>query len=575
MKILADPMKTFLSAALCASMLTAFLVLPSMSGSAQTRRPVKGSPESKTGEKAVEELRRTRGYDSLMQAFKSASGQSFSEKDPTENVIGTQQAKLTASGGAAFEGMGWSVAVSGNTAVIGAPYADVTGSSQQGSAYVFTRSGTAWTQQARLIASDGATGDNFGFSVAVSGDTAVIGAYKSDTMGNTDQGAAYVFTRSGTTWTEQQKLTAASDGVAGDYFSQSVAVSGDTVVIGAPYDGVAFAFQGSAYVFTRSGTTWTEQQKLTAADYAAFDLLGWSVAVDGDTAVIGANNDDIGANTDQGSAYVFTRSGTTWTQQQKLTASDGADFDNLGSSVAMDGDTAVIGAPFKIVNGGFDRGSAYVFTRSGTTWTQQQKLTASDGADFDNLGLNVAVSGDTAIIGALYHDAVATDAGAAYMFTRSGTTWTQQQKLTASDGASGDFFGGGVAVSGNTVVVGANGAMSTDGAAYVFLTSSTTAGGASLDGRVRTPSGAGLRNAIVSVTDQQGNMRTARTGAFGGFRFEGLPVGEGYVVSVKSKNYTFAPRFVQLLDDLSGFEITPSAPLAPAGVTNNPKVRLR
>jgi len=162
-----------------------------------------------------------------------------------------------------------------------------------------------WLEQQKVTASDGAPGDTFGFSVAISGDTAIIGANEDTIGGNADQGSAYVFTRSGSTWTQQQKLTA-SDGAAGDFFGNSVAISVDTVIVGANLDTVgANATQGSAYVFTRSGSTWTEQQKLTASDGAAFDLFGSSVAIDGDTAIVGAFADTVGANGSQSSAYVF------------------------------------------------------------------------------------------------------------------------------------------------------------------------------------------------------------------------------------------------------------------------------
>ena len=409
-----------------------------------------------------------------------STGRRFSVK---VEDISAEQAKLTASDGADSDYFGYSVAVSGdgNTAVIGARYDDDRGS-ESGSAYVFTRSGGSWTQQAKLTASDGAAGDVFGYSVAVSGDgsTAVIGAHGDDDRGS-ESGSAYVFTRSGSSWTQQAKLTA-SDGAAGDIFGYSVAVSGDgnTAVIGAYGDDDRGIESGSAYVFTRSGGSWTQQAKLTASDGAAGDVFdfGYSVAVSGDgsTAVIGAYGDD-DRGSESGSAYVFTRSGGSWTQQAKLTASDGAAGDVFGYSVAVSGDgsTAVIGA-----HGDDDRGSesgsAYVFTRSGSSWTQQAKLTASDGAAGDIFGYSVAVSGDgnTAVIGAYGDDDRGIESGSAYVFTRSGSSWTQQAKLTASDGAAGDLFGWSVAVSGDgsTAVIGAHGDDDRgyqSGSAYIFV----------------------------------------------------------------------------------------------------------
>ena len=215
--------------------------------------------------------------------------------------------------------------ISGDTVVVGVALDDDAGSNS-GSAYVFTRSSGAWTEQQKLTASDGAGNDRFGISVAISGDTVVAGAYQDSDAGNSS-GSAYVFTRSGGAWTKQQKLTA-SDGAAADFFGFSVAISGDTVVAGAYQDSDAGNSSGSAYVFTRSGGAWTEQQNLTASDAAAFDNFGYSVAISGDSVVAGARNDeDKGSNS--GSAYVFTRSGGAWSEQAKLTASDGASGDSF------------------------------------------------------------------------------------------------------------------------------------------------------------------------------------------------------------------------------------------------------
>ena len=385
------------------------------------------------------------------------------EVDP---LVWVQQQKLSASDGAAGDVFGVSVAVSGDTAVIGAYHDDDKGG-DSGSAYVFVRSGAVWTEQQKLTASDGAAGDVFGVSVAVSGDTAVIGAYHDDDKGG-DSGSAYVFVRSGGVWTQQKKLTA-SDGAAFDYFGRSVAVSGDTAVIGAYFDDVQGSLSGSAYVFVRSGGVWTQQKKLTASDGAAFDYFGSSVAVSGDTAVIGTLLDD-DKGSDSGSAYVFVRSGGVWTEQQKLTASDGAATDYFGFSVAVSGDTAVIGTPYDDDKGS-NSGSAYVFVRSGGVWTEQQKLTASDGAATDYFGFSVAVSGDTAVIGTPYDDDKGSNSGSAYVFVRSGGVWTEQQNLTANDGAAGDNFGYSVAVSGDTAVIGAVGdddQGTNSGSAYVF-----------------------------------------------------------------------------------------------------------
>jgi len=387
-----------------------------------------------------------------------------------------QQAKLTASDGGASDRFGGSVAISGDTAVVGSYTDDVGANTNQGSAYVYARSGTVWTEQANLTARFGATEDYFGTSVAISGDTAVVGA-QGDDVAETDQGSAYVFTRSGTVWTQQAKLTA-SDGAAFDYFGFSVALSGDTVVVGSHNDDVgANTDQGSAYVFTRSGTVWTQQAKLTARFGAASDLLGYSVGLSGDTAVVGAYGADVDPSPNQGSAYLFTRSGTVWTQQAKLTANDGVANDFFGFSVALNGDTVLVSA----VGTNTYQGSAYLFMRSGTVWAQQAKLTASDGAAWDEFGSTVALSGNTAVVGARLDDTgTNTDQGSAYLFTGSGTVWTEQTKLTANDGAADDQFGAPVALSGGTAIVGAwlddTGANTDQGSAYVYAAAPTAVG---------------------------------------------------------------------------------------------------
>ena len=361
------------------------------------------------------------------------------------------QQKLTASDKADGDHFGYSVAVGGGTALVGARYDDDLGSSS-GSAYVFVRSGAAWTEQQKLTASDGMYHDQFGHSVSVDGNTAVVGADQDDDMGS-DSGSTYVFVRSGTTWTEQQKLTA-SDGAEDDRFGDTVALDGDTVVVGARLTDELGPDSGSAYVFVRSGTTWTQQQKLTASDGASDDRFGYSVAVDADTAVVGAPlTDDLGSNS--GSAYVFLRSGTTWTQQQKLTASDGAESDRFGYSVSLDGDTVAVGATLTGDFGSTGTGAVYVFVRSGTTWAEQQKLTASDGVQADGFGDSVALAGDTAVVGASADDDLGGSSGSVYVFVRRGTSWRERYKLTASDGGELDEFGLSVSLDGNTALVGA------------------------------------------------------------------------------------------------------------------------
>jgi hypothetical protein len=243
----------------------------------------------------------------------------------------------------------------------------------QGAAYVFVKPGSGWagaTQTAKLTASDGAALNVLGSSVAISGNTIAAGA--ASLAESFSPQAVYVFVRHGSQWTnatQTAKLTA-SDGAPGDGFGSSVAISGDTLVAGANFATVgANARQGAAYVFVAPGSGWanaTQTAKLTASDGAAFDNFGLSVGISGDTVVVGANLATEAANTDQGSLYVFVK-GSSWAKatQTKLTASDGASVDRLGSSVAISGNTIAAGAPGATVNANFLQGAAYVFANSG------------------------------------------------------------------------------------------------------------------------------------------------------------------------------------------------------------------
>lgn len=334
-------------------------------------------------------------------------------------------------------------------------------------------------QTLQLAASDGAAGDFFGVSVAVSGSTAVVGASLADVGANGDQGAAYVFVRTGTVWSQQAKLTA-SDGAAGDRFGTSVAISGETVVVGAPNDTVgANAGQGSAYVFVRSGTTWTQQQMLTASDGSAGDDFGISVGLDGDTAIVGADLDDFMGQVDQGSAYVFVRSGTTWSEDAHLdswnggSSSGGAAGDRFGYSVAVNGDRAIVGAPEADAGGpGVNRGSASLFTRFFGQWSRGGSFVGTVANDA--FGTSVSIGPDLIVVGATGVDVGSNaDQGTADVFCHcGGSILGILAHLTASDGAANDRFGTSVALRDYTVVVGASGSNSLQGAAYVFAQTS-------------------------------------------------------------------------------------------------------
>jgi hypothetical protein len=359
---------------------------------------------------------------------------------------------VTAPSGGPDDGFGGSVAVAGDTMVVGDPFATVGGHVAQGAVYVFGNVGGVWVQQAKLTASDGAAYSDFGYSVAISGSTVVVGAPTAYVNGHFKQGAVYVYAGTAGAWTQQAKLTA-PDGFANDQLGYAVALSGTTLLAGAaacPTDvtpewtSVNSLAGGRAYVYTESGGVWTQQTKLS-------DPYGGclrSVGVSGNTAVIGINSRG---------GEVFTESDGAWTPQTTLAPSDLVGYSAIGRAVAISGDTVALGVP----------GAAYVFSRSAGVWTQQAKLTAADGSP--SLGISVAISDGTLVAGA--PGATVTDGtspGAAYVFSNAGGTWTQQSRLTAADGAARDEFGYSVAVSGGTVATGAPLANSLQGSAYVF-----------------------------------------------------------------------------------------------------------
>jgi len=432
-----------------------------------------------------------------------------------------QQAYLKPSNTEADDEFGSAVAVFDDTVVVGAFREDsaATGvdgdqsdnnASQSGAAYIFVRDGTNWSQQAYLKASNTEAFDSFGVSVAIDGDTIVVGANGEDSgatgvngdesdNGAPSSGAAYVFVRTGSDWAQEAYLKASNPDTM-DLFGLTT-IWNDTIVVAAPWerssatgvdgdqsDNSAF-LAGAAYVFVRSGTTWSQQAYLKASNAEAGDFFGRSASLWADTLVIGAPQEDSDANgvngdeTDNsaawaGAAYVFTRSGSTWSQQAYLKASNSDANDVFGLSVSMFNETAVIGAPVEksaATGVGGDEsdnsenaaGAAYVFFRTGTTWSQQAYIKASNTERLDEFGSSVALAGDLIAISAPGEDSNATgvdgdqsdnsalQAGAAYVFKRIGTTWSQLSYLKASNTEADDRFGFAVALSDQTVVAGA------------------------------------------------------------------------------------------------------------------------
>jgi hypothetical protein len=339
-----------------------------------------------------------------------------------------QVMKFVASDAGDEDLFGISVAISGDYAVVGAVAEDGAGTSR-GAAYVFYRNqggADSWGQVKRLRASDAADDDGFGFAVALDGDTLIVGADGEDGSG-TDEGAAYVFYKDqggADNWGQVVKLTAGDpDDV--NQFGYSVAVSGDAVLVGSPGDNGAGSDRGAAYVFSRDlggADGWGQVKKLTASDTADDVWLGNSVALDGSLAVVGAAWDD-GGGTNRGAAYLFGRDqggAENWGEVKKLTASDANNSDIFGYAVALDGDYVVVGAGWS-EGGGTERGQAYLFARNegGTdNWGEVQRLRASDGANQDWFGFSVALDGIYLLVGADGEDGAGTERGAAYLFRK-------------------------------------------------------------------------------------------------------------------------------------------------------------
>jgi len=310
-------------------------------------------------------------------------------------------------------GFGRSVAIDGDTLVVGAPGAG----GGIGDANVFVRSGSSWAHQAQLLGEF--TSQEFGYSVGISGDSIVVGdryhhpMYPAPAIG---PGAAFVFTRSGTIWSQQQRLANAA-GLMFDEFGFTTAIEGDRILVGVPGDDDLGLNAGSTFVYLRSGTTWTVEDHVYASGGGMLQVFGLQVALSGDTALISSRVGPSGI----GDAHVFARSGSTWTEQTRLLPADhancGASGCGYGFSVALDVGTAVVGKIGGKDSSGVATGSAHVFTRQGTTWREEAKVTPSDGADDDRFGFSCGLDGDRFVVGAYYHDlSEQVNAGAAYVW---------------------------------------------------------------------------------------------------------------------------------------------------------------
>lgn len=393
----------------------------------------------------------------------------------------TSGEKLLPSGGDEGDLFGATVDIAGDAAVIGAPEDE-----EKGAAYVFERGSDGWEERTTFGGNEGKD-SSFGISVALDDETAIVGDQNGvppsqtpvpDDPDGISTGLAYVFERENGEWSRTATLLATDRG-SGDHFGSSVALGTDIALVGA-------VRLGAAYVFERTETEWTQQAKLIPADGGA-GRFGESVALADDRALVGAPGERV-PNDETGAAHVFERTDTGWTQQAKLVPPDGDAGDQFGDSVALAGETALVGAvgedpPRKtgITPGATPRktgiapGAAYVFERGGGRWTQTDRL-ASPTYDDDGMdgpfGFSVDLAGDTAVVGVPHAERNKELVGAAYVFRRTGTAWAHRETLVASDGDSDDRFGWSVGLKAGTALVGAlldedpNGKRA--GSAYVF-----------------------------------------------------------------------------------------------------------
>ncbi len=369
----------------------------------------------------------------------------------TNSVIGEYQ-PVVYSTGQVYNYSGNSVSISGNYAIVGARYNDVGANTAQGSASIYQYIGNAWVLMQKITDPTGAANDYFGWSVSISGNNAIVGAPHDDVGANTDQGSVSVYHYNGSAWVLVQKITDAT-GAADDYFGSSVSISGNYAIVGAPYDNVgANAEQGSASIYLFNGiNAWGWMQKITDEKGAANDLFGWSVSISGKYAIVGAYQDEVGANSDQGSVSIFKYNNVVWILMQKITDATGAADDRFGYSVTISGNYVIVGAPFDNVGANADQGSVSIYQYDGTNWILMQKLTDPSGMSGDSFGTSVSISGNYVIVGA-GNDYVGANLqqGSASIYVRIGPVWQRVQYVTDPAGNADDRFGFATSIDGNT-----------------------------------------------------------------------------------------------------------------------------
>ncbi len=374
--------------------------------------------------------------------------------------------KLLPALGASGANFGQAVAIDGVIAVVAAPGEN----SGQGAVHVFERLDSGWQHRARLTASDGASGDLFGGSVAISGDIVVVGSATDDNSGGADAGTVYLFVKPASGWadmTESRQLFA-SDAAANHTFGSAVAITGTTLVVGASGHENGDVFPGAVYIFEGSDTNWNQSARLTASDGSNGDLFGFSLDMDGNTVVVGA----YGKEQKKGAAYVFEKPASGWadaTESNILTAQDRSVGDQFGFDLAIDGGRVIVGADGDD-DSGADAGAVYLF--SGADWSVQEKHVPTDGFADQGFGYAVDIFNDTAVVGALLDDDKGQNSGSVYVYGLSSGMLAYQEKLLAPDGGAEDRFGSSVAMTDSSVIAGAYrdtvGGQLASGSAYVF-----------------------------------------------------------------------------------------------------------
>lgn len=353
---------------------------------------------------------------------------------------------------------GMSVAIDGNTALIGSNQKNPLGPAVgNGVVYVFTKSSAGWTQTEKLVANDGVFGDEFGISVALQGDTAIIGAYRAEVSGNEQQGAVYVFRTLAGAWTQTQKLSPA-DAEAGRMFGAVISLDGDNALVSTPAGMMGDDSTTSpVYALHQSNGSWSIIQALNADDYVPGDAFGFQAALSGTTAIIGALGAEVNGNMYQGAAYIFNYANGSWTQSQKLSASDGAEMGVFGWSVALDGDVALIGSPYATVGDNMMQGATYVFSFEDGSWGQMQKLTSIIGQEDERYGLVVGVSGNTAMVASSWTDAIegVPSYGGAWLYSATVEDGFVPQTILLSPTSDVSAFGYTAALSAGTLLLGA------------------------------------------------------------------------------------------------------------------------